>query len=280
MRKRIRRKIEKVLGDYIQHEHLINSSHTPQITSSGLLQYRDSASLKTCAVDGELPLPPQEIRMGYGEDDDYNSSSQRTGRAIRDVVERYRVPVDNGARWLDWGCASSRVMRNFRDLADGVEIWGADQDAKCIAWNKVNLSPPFKYVTCNCWPHLPFEDRWFDFLYGISVFTHITEFIDSWLCEIRRILKPGGYCLLTVHDEGTIECFRDRGSLPFWLEGKATLADISDHDVVSVRGGDWSRHFTIFSRDWMRKEWSDYFRVVEFISAFEHTQSAVILQKT
>jgi SAM-dependent methyltransferase len=47
---------------------------------------------------------------------------------------------------------------------------------------------------------LPYRDGQFDFVYGLSVFTHLS--FDLQLrraAEIHRILEPGGVALLTFH---------------------------------------------------------------------------------
>lgn len=43
---------------------------------------------------------------------------------------------------------------------------------------------------------------YFDVAYCFSVFTHLNERMQNlWLLELKRILKPGGILLLTVHGE-------------------------------------------------------------------------------
>jgi SAM-dependent methyltransferase len=40
----------------------------------------------------------------------------------------------------------------------------------------------------------------FDFIYSISVFTHLTEYNQwFWMNELFRVLRPGGHLLFTVH---------------------------------------------------------------------------------
>jgi SAM-dependent methyltransferase len=49
-------------------------------------------------------------------------------------------------------------------------------------------------------PPLPFEDASFDLVYSISVFTHLDEEMqDAWLNELKRVLRPGGILIITVH---------------------------------------------------------------------------------
>jgi SAM-dependent methyltransferase len=48
-------------------------------------------------------------------------------------------------------------------------------------------------------PPLPFEALTFDFIYGISILTHINELSHFlWIDEFRRILKPEGILFLTT----------------------------------------------------------------------------------
>src|SRR5207244_2674608 len=54
-------------------------------------------------------------------------------------------------------------------------------------------------------PPLAFEDRYFDFIYAGSVFTHIADLAEAWLMELRRIVRPGGRLYLTIQDERSIE---------------------------------------------------------------------------
>jgi SAM-dependent methyltransferase len=59
-------------------------------------------------------------------------------------------------------------------------------------------------------PHLPFDDKYFDFIYAGSVFTHIDDLATAWLCELRRILNPQGTAYITIHDKKTIELMNDK----------------------------------------------------------------------
>ncbi|HAT59452.1 MAG TPA: class I SAM-dependent methyltransferase, partial [Opitutae bacterium] len=42
----------------------------------------------------------------------------------------------------------------------------------------------------------------FDFIYAFSVFTHLTHELQTlWMAEMRRLLKPDGLLLITVHGD-------------------------------------------------------------------------------
>ena len=45
---------------------------------------------------------------------------------------------------------------------------------------------------------LPYQDNWFDFVYLVSVFTHmLPDDMKNYLKEIFRVLKNGGHCFIT-----------------------------------------------------------------------------------
>jgi len=48
-------------------------------------------------------------------------------------------------------------------------------------------------------PPLVYGEGSFGLIYTFSVFTHLSEALQvSWLAELSRVLKPGGYLLLTT----------------------------------------------------------------------------------
>jgi SAM-dependent methyltransferase len=111
-------------------------------------------------------------------------------------------------RVLDFGCAEGRVLRHF-PRSESHERWGVDVNADRITWAQQYLSPPLRFATTTTAPHLPFEDGYFDFVYGLSVFTHISELADAWFLELLRIVRPGGHIWLTIHDEHTVDFLLD-----------------------------------------------------------------------
>jgi SAM-dependent methyltransferase len=51
-------------------------------------------------------------------------------------------------------------------------------------------------------PPLPYADGQFDFVYALSVFTHLTlELEAAWLVELERVVKPGGVLLVTLQGD-------------------------------------------------------------------------------
>jgi SAM-dependent methyltransferase len=245
-----------------------------------LVWSRSPRSAGPMASDG-LPVPPPDLRMGYTDDaDDFIQTGARTAAMLRALLAREGVTLGLGTRALEWGCASGRVIRHFRAEAQACEFWGIDQDDPHLDWAKQNLAPPFHFVGCTALPHLPFADGAFQFVYGISVFTHLVHLIDMWLMEFRRILAPGGLAVFTVHDEHTLGYFREHPEhCPDWLAGEDLGAAQTDDVVVYRTSDDWGHIFTHFRGEWLRDEWGRYLEFVSLEPRAEGYQTAVVLRK-
>jgi SAM-dependent methyltransferase len=237
--------------------------------------------------DDPLPIPPPQLRMGYARDSEqfYLSWGEGTANSLREALARHRIRLAPGAALLEWGRASGRVLRHFAQEARKGDVWGTDVDGAHLMWAKENLSPPFRFLTCTAYPHLPFEDGTFALVYGISVFTHIYHLLDMWLMEIRRILAPGGCALVTIHDEHSWQWLRENWATSTLWHGLLSEEEIgkglTDDVCVLARGrsGAWSHLQTFYRTDWIQQEWGRYLDVLAIVPRFEYYQSLVILRK-
>lgn len=162
------------------------------------------------------PLPTEADREGYfaGRPLAYWLS----GLADRLLVERIAAergpPLSPGQRLLDLGCASGRVLRHFVDVAPGVELLGVDLGTHHVAWARRHLPPALVVALGTAIPALPAEDASVDVLTAFSVLTHVAEFEEALLLELRRVLRPGGLALLTFHPS---RLWRDLGDPEHFL---------------------------------------------------------------
>lgn len=288
-------KIESTFG--VSEADVLRAVHVPEARKGGRCVFLDADERVSSVVAG-LPVPPRELRWGDpdeasgaafhelgvevppGPDGGYIASGLTTAKALRGLLAKHGADPAKLGNILDWGCSSGRVIRHFAAEAERAECWGADVGAPYIQWAQEHLSPPFRFVTSTALPHLPFGDATFGFVYGISVMTHLDYLRDGWLVELRRIVKPGGFVLLTVMDEHTAEHIRGYARRPPWLPEKFDLDDIGRHDQTIVRGPDWSWTFTFFRSSYIRRAWGKFFEVVALEPSFEHNQTGVLLRRT
>jgi SAM-dependent methyltransferase len=214
------------------------------------------------AGDDGLPLPPSSLRVlvnaspyaGY-----FLETGANHAAGIRAALEGDGVELESVGSLLDFGCGCGRVLRHWKDL-DGVEIHGSDFNPGLVAWSQDNL--PFAEVRGNeLSPPLPYDDDQFGLVYALSVFTHFSEELQQpWLEELRRILRPGGHLLLTVHGR----LFADR---------------LRPEEVERFERGEVVTHFEDIAGSnlcaayhppgWVQKHAGEGFHVVEAVEAGE-----------
>jgi len=107
------------------------------------------------------------------------------------------------------------MIRWLKPLAENCEIWGTDISAEHIYWANQYLNPPFNFAATTTVPHLPFEDRYFDFIYAGSVFTHIDDLAIAWLLELKRVLAENGRLYITIQDKHSMKLLN---SVPVYQE--------------------------------------------------------------
>jgi SAM-dependent methyltransferase len=160
----------------------------------------------------KLPWPGEElvarVTGGLDRKNFYNSGRQ----SVRDIEAALGLlgrSFDSFETILDFGSGCGRIMLWLEHLAQTSALHGVDIDARAIAWARENM-PWATFKVNQPLPPLDYPDGCFDLVFNHSVFTHIDEhYQDQWLAELRRVVRPGGYLLLTVHGEHAFLVFED-----------------------------------------------------------------------
>jgi SAM-dependent methyltransferase len=244
----------------------------------------DPISESVTSANKGLPVPPQELWQGYGgSTEEYLRWAGIHVKAMKDVLDQSDFPIQAGYRILDLGCGTGRMIREFEDIAGQCEIWGVDIVAEFINWCQRHMSPPFHFATTTTFPHLPFEDRYFDFIYCGSIFTHIADLGDAWLLELRRVTRPNGRIYITLHDNNTMKILREdpqrQPQLTDVLKAFERTTDLTDRkfSVIALNRGPWSQVF--YDIDYVRQHWSHLFRICSITQEAYSHQTAVLLER-
>ncbi len=110
------------------------------------------------------------------------------------------TPLKPGGRYLDFGCSSARTVRTFWGAYPDMHWAGVDPLPTSINW-AAKVLPEIDLHVNNRWPPMDvFPDGSFDGMYALSIWSHFSELSGiEWLNEMHRLLKPGGFALITCN---------------------------------------------------------------------------------
>jgi len=102
----------------------------------------------------------------------------------------------------EWGCGPARILRHLPPLLPaGSRVFGTDYNAKTIEWCSKHVAR-VTFRLNHLAPPLPFSTGELDFLYAVSVLTHLSAEMNlAWMDECRRVVRTGGLILVTVHGD-------------------------------------------------------------------------------
>ena len=222
-RKYFKKKIKSVIIEYENQKEVVkpkkdyNVFFPVESEEDTYLIKKTKEDLKVC--EQGLPIPPVELRMHYGNDDEVYLNAKGQIDTMLRILGESGSTLQEMSRVLDFGCGSGRMIRWLKPFAESCEIWGTDISSEHIYWANTYLNPPFNFATTTTIPHLPFEDKYFNLIYAGSVFTHIDDLAIAWLLELRRILAEDGMAYITIHDRHSIELLN---RIPIWKKSWVT----------------------------------------------------------
>lgn len=149
----------------------------------------------------QFELPPPLLAydaFGSSEPMGYYVSGQIHAQYIADIIKIYH---ETPRVICDWGCGPMRVLRHIPTHFPDARLIGLDYNPRTVDWAK-RAFPEIRFILNNSEPPLPLADGAVDVLYGISVFTHLSEQHHyGFVTELRRCLAPGGILIVTLHGD-------------------------------------------------------------------------------
>lgn len=221
------------------------------------------------------PIPASTDREGYNTNLDarFFMTGLSDYLKVRQTAQQYGVDVRS---YLDFGCASGRVLRHFCAHSDVANLWGTDINGRHIRWLNEHLPSQLKLIHNHCLPHLGIADNSIDVLTAFSVFTHIDTFETAWLAELHRVLKPGGLCYLSVQNDATWNLLQQAGEEDYLLKRFRQLDDQFDQRLAGpIPAGRTCYRYTplgpyralvLHSDEYLKRTWGRYFDVLEIRS--------------
>lgn len=235
-----------------------------------------------CEHEGGWPPPPPahlQVRVVGSLSPGFIESGYLVCNDLRAVLKGAGKDLSDFPKILDYGCGCGRVIRAMKSLLPSADLYGTDIDGEAIEWLAANYSRFGTFAVAPHLPPLPYPDRTFDFVAGLSVFTHLPEDMQfSWLAELQRITKPGANLILSTHGETHYGKFP-----PELLEVMKTkgfyYSDFGFNYGKSISLPDFYQT-SFHTHDYIRREWGKYFEVLDIQPLrLQKHQDTVLLRK-
>jgi SAM-dependent methyltransferase len=252
------KKILKKLGlyDWVLPLYLygIKMSKQPGIL---LVRSRNQWLRVKCATVG-LPLPSPALMHTVAGTSDVKWFLKAGGFAaesIREILRKNKIEVDSLRSVLDLGCGCGRVIRHLK-LSENAELHGTDYNPELIEWCKAKLKFA-RFDVNDLRPPLGYSNSQFDFVYALSVFTHLPEDLQfSWMSELRRVIGDGGYLLITTHGRYYLDQLTPTEQQQF-QKGQLVVRDLA------AAGTNYCA--TFHAEEYVRTKLAEGFEVLDFI---------------
>lgn len=219
-------------------------------------------------------------------------------RMVKKSAQTFNEPIGQQTQYLDFGVGWGRIMRMFLKDLNPDNIYGVDITPEILTICQ-NLMTVGTLKLSKPHGSLDFTKETFDLVTAFSVFSHLSK--DNgihWIQEIHRVIKPAGLLIITTLSSSFVKLCLDVVKNPDsseWAKQMAMSVNKSypDHKslltnfpkdqlfYLSSGGGyDSMGHddygWAMVQEEFIRKQWSKWFDVVEFIDNPESLPQAYI----
>jgi SAM-dependent methyltransferase len=224
--------------------------------------------------DQRPPWPGEELVSrvtGFTDPEHFFESGQQSVRDLNRALGVIGRSLESYSTILEFGCGCGRIMLWLEHLAGSSSLHGVDIDGRAIRWAQANM--PYATFSVNePLPPLAYPDGFFDLVYNHSVLTHLDEeYQDRWLAELRRVTRPGGTILLTVHGEVAVrqneEMTANAGGDSTWLRKELRRSGIAFVRQDSYVGGPFPDfyHSTFHAPWYIFDRWGAELRIQAYL---------------
>jgi SAM-dependent methyltransferase len=198
------------------------------------------------------------------------------------------IALPRGARILDFGCSSGRVIRVVKAYRADLSCYGCDPQNSAIRWASEHL-PNITFATSGARPPLAYDSSFFDCVFAISIWSHFAaDAAIAWLGEMHRVLSEGGILILTTHSFESIAYYASRklrspADLRMVLEsmlatGFGYLPVFDGRGDWGIVSPDWGEAY--ISPEWLLDQLTPQWEVLLYRSgANEGNQDVMVLRK-
>jgi ubiquinone/menaquinone biosynthesis C-methylase UbiE len=168
----------------------------------------DQASVVNQLQRDQAPLPTTKAREGYygSHHLDYWLSGYWD---VKQVAHALDGSIRENPHILDFGGSSGRIIRHFPTFYPGSNLFLSDINPQHIRLTRHLFGGSVRAFRNSSAATLPFPDNSFDLVVAFSVFTHLDTEDVTWLLELERITRKGGFLYVTIHDEHTWDQLSD-----------------------------------------------------------------------
>ncbi|MBI5449198.1 class I SAM-dependent methyltransferase [Candidatus Gottesmanbacteria bacterium] len=141
--------------------------------------------------------------------------------------EMIRRKIPKQPKVLEVGCGNAFFLEKLR-VRIGAKVWGVEPGESMVAQAPASVQ---KHIICDIFKPHQFKNNTFDVVFCFHTLDHMTD-PNSFVREAFRILKPGGFVMVVVHDTDgwSVKLFGERSPIfdieHIYLFNKKTLAQL------------------------------------------------------
>jgi len=113
-------------------------------------------------------------------------------KLVKSLRNEFKI---NANKYLDLGCGDGDITADVSKIISAKELYGVDINDKYLSIASKKRIKTFK-IDLNT-DILPFADNMFDLTSSFDVILHLVN-TDNLISEAHRVLKPGGYFIITT----------------------------------------------------------------------------------